>query len=376
MQDTSELEIYIVGRVGRLTLNRPKALNAVNLNVAKAMRNQLLAWQDDEQVDAVLVTGKADRAFCAGGDVKSVYQSGKEQGIGPGTVSAELFRHEYELVSLIASYSKPYVAYLDGITMGTGVGISLHGSHRIASEFTRMAMPETAIGFVPDVGASFFFNQCGPIGRLLALTGKTFDGYYAANLGWATHFLPRSEGSKWMTILESVDWQSAWAAAGVREIDPAKPSTTENLGTEESRQVYRIDREIAEQCFASDELEECLQSLQRIEASGSAKLSEAARECLAKLKKRSPTSLRLTCELLRRGESLSLDECLKMEYRVSQACMRGADFFEGVRAVLVDKDQNPKWQPSSLMEVTPGDVAHYFAPLSTELELDQLPETR
>ena len=369
MQDTSELEISVGGQIGRISLNRPKALNAVNLKVATMMRSQLLAWRDDEQVDAVVVTGQGDRAFCAGGDVKSVYQSGIEQGVGPGTVSAELFRNEYELVGLIASYPKPYVAYLDGISMGTGVGISLHGTHRIASEFTRMAMPETAIGFVPDVGASYFFNQCGPLGRLLALTGKTIDGYYAARLGWITHFLPRDDAAKLLEQLESTDWQSAFDAAGVRDIDASNSSTIEILGTEESRQDFQMDQELAEQCFASDELEELFTTLERI-ASSVGPLATAARECLSTLQKRSPTSLCLTWEMLRRGEKLSLKECLKMVYRVCQACMRGSDFFEGVRAVLVDKDQNPKWQPSKLEEVAAKDVESYFAPLSNEHELE------
>ena len=332
------------------------------------MQQQLLAWKYDEKIDAILVRGTGDRAFCAGGDVKSVYHSGVEQGVGAGTLSAELFRHEYQLVGLIASYPKPYVAYLDGITMGTGVGISLHGSHRIASEFTRMAMPETAIGFVPDVGASYFFNQCGTIGRLLALTGKTIDGYYAAGLGWITHFLQRENGAKLLEQLESADWQSAFAAAGMCEVAHNELAAGRKLGTEESPQVFQNDLELAEQCFAAEELEQVFESLART-VSSTKPIAAAAKQCLSTLQKRSPTSLRLTWELLRRGQKQSLEECLQMEYRVCQVCMRGIDFFEGVRAVLVDKDQSPRWQPSKLEDVTPGDVEHYFAPLAAELEL-------
>ncbi len=346
-----------VGRIGHIELNRPKALNALNWNMVQRLHDALKNWEVDDSVEAVLVTGAEERAFCAGGDVKSIYWAGKAGDVGrDGTLTADFFRAEYTLNYRIANYPKPYLSYLDGVTMGGGVGISVLGSHRIANEHTVFAMPETGIGFFPDVGGSYFLSRQGPIGTLLALTGQSIDYAATLALGFATHFVPREYGR------ELVDRLATTGVEGALETlcqTPPASDQVENL------------RSLANACFDCNTLDEVLRRLEHSAAATSG-LTTLAHETLEIIRQRSPTSVAVAFEQLRRGRGMSLRDCLIMEYRISQACMQGHDFYEGVRALLIDKDHSPRWSPDTIEGVGPQWIARHFESLGErDLELDR-----
>ena len=333
-----------VGRVGHILLNRERALNALSLEMVRGIDRALIDWQNDDEIEVVVVTGAGDRAFCAGGDVKSVYLAGMAGEVGrDGVLTADFFREEYTLNHRIARYPKPYISYLDGVVMGGGVGISIMGSHRIASENTRFAMPETGIGFFPDVGGSYFMSRLGPIGLLLALTGQAINYADSLNLGIATHFVPRESARDIVARIASEGIESALVDA----VEPvAESETLETL------------KELAERCFRVPVFDVILNAL-RI-ACHDPRLAEVADQTRDILRTRSPTSLKLTCEQLSRGSQMSFPECLVMEFRMSQACMQGHDFYEGIRALLIDKDHSPKWSPGSLEAVDEELVLSHF----------------
>uniref|UniRef100_A0A8C9ZKT5 3-hydroxyisobutyryl-CoA hydrolase n=1 Tax=Sander lucioperca TaxID=283035 RepID=A0A8C9ZKT5_SANLU len=271
-----------VGSAGVITINRPKVLNALNLPMIRQIYPQLKKWENDNETDIVIVRGAGGKAFCAGGDIRAVTEAGK---VGD-PLAEDFFREEYILNNAIGTCRKPYIALIEGITMGGGVGLSVHGRFRVATEKTLFAMPETAIGLFPDVGGGHFLPRLrGKLGLFLALTGFRLKGRDVQRAGVATHF------------------------------------------------VDLLHRRVP--C--------CLlfQTLSRM----------------------SPTSLKITYKQLKAGATMSLQDVLVMEYRLSQACMRGCDFYEGVRAVLVDKDQNPKWKPSTLEEVSEQAVEQCFSSL-------------
>ena len=353
---TDELITSRIGRLGHIELNRPKALNALNFDMVQHMLDALENWEDDKSIEAILVTGAGGKAFCAGGDVKSIYFAGKAGDVGQnGTLTADFFRAEYTLNYRIANYSKPYLAYLDGVTMGGGVGISILGSHRIASEHTVFAMPETGIGFFPDVGGSYFLSRKGPIGLLLALTGQSIDFAATLSLGIATHFVPREIGTE---LVERLATNGVTAALESLSHKPPPSERAENF------------RSIGETCFNCDTLDGVLSRLEQT-AAEAASLSTLASETLERIRQRSPTSLAVTFEQLRRGRGMSLRDCLIMEYRISQACMKGHDFYEGIRALLIDKDHAPRWSPSTISDVGPQLIARHFEELGArELELE------
>jgi enoyl-CoA hydratase len=343
-----------VGRIGHVLLNRPRTLNALTLEMIRSLDQLLQDWAADDSVEAVVVTGAGDRAFCAGGDVKSVYFAGESgRADRDGTFTADFFRDEYTLNHRIANYPKPYVAYLDGITMGGGVGISVMGSHRIASEYTTFAMPETGIGFFPDVGGSYFMSQAGPIGLLLSLTGMALDYSATLELGFATHFVPRAAG---------IDMVERMADEGVE-------STLEALRRPSPKsEPLALLKVFADLCFSNETIEQTLLSLEQVSAGSDADLAELAEGTLDKLLTRSPTSLKVTFEQLRRGQRMSFTDCLIMEYRLSQVFLLGHDFREGVRAQLVDKDYSPKWMPDTIEQVDTELVEKHFRSLGA-LEL-------
>ncbi len=346
-----------VGRIGHIALNRPKALNALNWNMIQCIHMALENWETDDSVEAVLVTGAGDRAFCAGGDVKSIYWAGKAGDVGrDGTLTADFFREEYTLNYRIANYPKPYLAYLDGVTMGGGVGISVLGSHRIASQHTVFAMPETGIGFFPDVGGSYFLSRQGPIGMLLGLTGQSIDYAATLALGFATHFVPREYGSELVERLATAGVEGTLEA--LCQAPPASDLVA-NL------------RSLANACFDVETLDEVLRRLEHSAAATSG-LTTLAGEMLEKIGQRSPTSVAVAFEQLRRGRSMSLRDCLIMEFRISQACMQGHDFYEGIRALLIDKDHAPRWSPETIEGVGPQWIARHFESLGDrDLDLDR-----
>ena len=334
------------GAVGFAAINRPKVLNAMTLEMFGTFDDRLAVWGDDPGIRAVVVSGAGDRAFCAGGDIRSIYKSGREG----TTLTADIFRVEYTLNRRIKTLTKPYVALIDGFAMGGGVGVSVHGSHRVVTERTLFAMPETAIGLFPDVGASHFLPRMpGELGRYLGLTGarlKAADCLYA---GIGTHYVESAKLGELEAALAEADWHGeepgalASAAVGRFAGDPGPPPLAER-------------REAIDRCFAGESVEAILAAL---EAEG----GDWAEETLATLRACSPTSLKVTFEQLRRGASLDFDAAMVMEYRLSQAFMAGHDFYEGVRAVVIDKDGAPAWAPDSLAAVTPELVESHFAPL-------------
>uniref|UniRef100_A0A669F8K6 3-hydroxyisobutyryl-CoA hydrolase n=1 Tax=Oreochromis niloticus TaxID=8128 RepID=A0A669F8K6_ORENI len=329
MSSHAEPEVLLekVGRAGVITMNRPKVLNALNLTMIRQIYPQLKKWESDNETDIVIIKGAGDKAFCAGGDIRAVTEAGK---VGD-SLAQDFFREEYILNNAIGSYRKPYIALIDGITMGGGVGLSVHGRFRVATEKTLFAMPETAIGLFPDVGGGYFLPRLqGKLGLFLALTGFRLKGRDVQRAGVATHFVE----SKKVPCALSVQLFTSDALQGRMKV--SCPNSV--------------------RLFSASSVEGIVKNLK---TDG----SEFAKKQTETLSKMSPTSLKITLKQLQAGASLSLQDVLVMEYRLSQACMRGYDFYEGVRAVLVDKDQNPKWNPSTLEEVSDQMVEQCFSSL-------------
>ncbi|XP_060944286.1 3-hydroxyisobutyryl-CoA hydrolase, mitochondrial isoform X2 [Limanda limanda] len=337
-----------VGRAGVITLNRPKVLNALNLPMIRQIYPQLKTWENDTDTDLVIVKGAGGKAFCAGGDIRAVTEAGK---VGD-SLAQDFFREEYILNDAIGSCRKPYIALIDGITMGGGVGLSVHGRFRVATEKTLFAMPETAIGLFPDVGGGYFLPRLqGRLGLFLALTGFRLRGRDVHKAGVATHFV---ESAKIPELeKELVDLKSPSAEDISRVLD-----TYQNQSRLDAEKPFALHKHMSDidRLFSSSSVEGIIQNLK---ADG----SEFAQKQAQTLSKMSPTSLKLTFRQLQEGAALSLRDVLVMEYRLGQACMRGCDFYEGVRAVLVDKDQSPKWSPSTLEEVSEQSVEQCFSSL-------------
>ncbi|OZD01110.1 enoyl-CoA hydratase [Rhodococcus sp. 06-235-1A] len=321
------VEAEVVGGVGHVVLNRPEALNSLNGAMIDGIRAALDAWRDDDAVDSVLVTSSSPRAFCAGGDIKAIRQAVVD---GDHDAGPRYFADEYDLDELIANYPKPYIAVIEAAAFGGGLGVSIHGSIRIVTENAVLAMPETAIGFVPDVGSSYFLSRLpGHIGRYLALTGTRITGSDAVALGLATHFCPS----------ESVDELKADILAGT-DIHEVLTRYTTVPSTELS-----FDAEAVAQVFEKESLVDIIDALQC-----DTPWSRTTKTQLATL---SPTSLMATDALIARGAGSTLRECLDRELRVATWIIAEPDFAEGVRAVLVDKDRAPQWKPLVLEMVRP-----------------------
>ncbi|KAF5903386.1 3-hydroxyisobutyryl-CoA hydrolase, mitochondrial, partial [Clarias magur] len=319
MSSTASAEVLLekVERAGVITLNRPKALNALNLSMIRLIYPQLKKWEKDSQTDLVIIKGAGDKAFCAGGDVRAIAEAGK---VG-GSLVEDLFREEYILNHAIGMYRKPYVALIDGITMGGGVGLSVHGRFRVATEKTLFAMPETAIGLFPDVGGGYFLPRLqGKLGLFLALTGFRLKGRDVQRSGVATHFVQSEKITDLEKDLVSLKSPSAGDVAAV--LDSYQEQSTLDA---ETPFVLQQHTEAIDRLFEGRSVEEILEKLQKDQSTFAQKQVEI-------LSKMSPTSLKLTFRQLQAGASLSLQEVLVMEYRLSQACMRGHDFYEGVRA--------------------------------------------
>ncbi len=344
MSDEAEILLEHRGAVGLITLNRPKALNALTQGMVTAMQAQLLAWARDDAVKTVVIQGEGERAFCAGGDIRTLYDSGKA-----GTPYAlEFYRDEYRLNALIKHYPKPYVALLRGFVMGGGVGVSVHGSHRIADESMQFAMPETGIGLFPDVGGSYFLPRLpGEIGMYLGLTGarlKTADALYA---GVATHFVPAARRD---TLLAAL-------------VDGAAPDTAlQSLAETVPAALLPEHREKIDRLFGCDCVEEILAGLD-------ADHTDWSRDTAKTIRAKSPTATKLAFRQIREGKSLDFDDGMRMEFRMVNRVIAGHEFYEGVRATIIDKDGAPKWLPVTLAQVSDAEIDKYFAPLGNK-ELD------
>jgi len=351
MTDTDEILFGREGSLAILTINRPKALNALTLDNYRRIDPALRAWAVDPSVHAVVVRGAGDRAFCAGGDVRAVYDAGR--GIsGPPDLTAVFFREEYELIQRIHHFPKPCIAIIDGITMGGGAGISVNGAYRIATDHTLFAMPETGIGLFPDVGATRFLNRCpGHVGRYLGLAGARLNAADTIYCGFATHYVTRDRIEQLLAAL-------AGPKTDRRTIDEA----IDRFVTDPGPAALAALQPAIDRCFASDCVEGILHAL-AIEAADKGAHAGWAAETRVSLLAKSPTSLKITLRQLTIGRDYDLEAALALEYRLTQHVMAAHDFYEGIRAVLIDKDQKPQWRPATLAEVSNGMIDVYFAPI-------------
>lgn len=339
LQALSETICERHGTAGVITLNRPQALNALTLDMVREMRAALDSWANDDAVTRIIVEGAGEKAFCAGGDIRKLVEAGKE---GRTEEALAFWREEYELNALIASYPKPYISLIDGICMGGGVGISLHGSHRVAGERYVFSMPEVGIGFFPDVGATYVLPRLsGRTGMYLALTGARLKVSDALALGLATHAVHSADFETIRQNLMAGENIESVLQANRREICPPPIDALRPM----------IDR-----VFDGASVGEILTDL---EFEG----TEAAKGIAETIRSKSPTSLRIAFEQMRRGAALDFKEAMRVEFRIVSRILDGHDFYEGVRAVLIDKDQKPNWDPATLDEVGGPVVEAYFAPL-------------
>jgi enoyl-CoA hydratase len=337
---TDKILATIEGRTGRMRLNRPKAINALDLDMVRAMTRALRNWQHDLAVKLILIDHAEGRGFCAGGDVVSIAQSSQ----GHGEAGRAFFFEEYRLNHLMYTYPKRGVVFMDGITMGGGVGIACPCKYRIATERTLFAMPETSIGLFPDVGGGRYLSRLrGRIPQFLALTGARLDGAECVALGLATHYIPSDRLEEVKRQLIEVP-EHVEAILRKASVEPPPARIVENYAI--------IDR-----CFASDRLEDILACLEEDD-------SEWARKELATLRTKSPTACKVSLRLLVESplQFHFLDE-MRMEYAVVVRMFRHPDFIEGVRAVLIDRDNAPKWNPPSPEAVTDAMIDHIFEPL-------------
>jgi enoyl-CoA hydratase len=351
-----EIIIERTGGLGIVTLNRPRALNTLSLAMYRRFDPALAAWADDPAVHAVLVRGAGGRAFCAGGDVVAIYE-GRVQTAAPGDYTADFFREEYQLIRRIHRLPKPVIALMDGATMGGGAGVAVNGRFRVATERTVFAMPEVHIGLFPDVGASRFLNLCpGRIGLYLALTGKRLGAEDSFYCGFATHFVPHERLDELTLALAEL----AWAGDARAEVETVLARFSGPPGPPPLAPL----RPAIDRCFAGGSVETIVERL-------AAEPGEWAREAREAMARASPLSLKIVSRQLALRVA-DVEAALALEYRLTQHCMAGHDFFEGIRALLVDKDRAPRWQHGSLGEVSDAEVESYFAPLGDrELRFDE-----
>jgi enoyl-CoA hydratase/carnithine racemase len=322
------------GRVGRILLNRPRALNALDLPMIRACAAILETWRNDPHIHAVVIEGAGDRAFCAGGDIRALRDW---QVSGDRASVDEFFSEEYALNMTIATYPKPYIALIDGICMGGGIGMSVHAPYRVATEHAGFGMPETAIGFFPDIGATFLLPRLpGEIGIYLGLTGLRLTGADAVHAGLATHFTPRSR---------LTDLSAALARDGVAAL------ATFN----ETLPAFSLvsHRTAIDHCFSAGTVSGIAG---RLDDEG----AEWAQAALKAMRHVSPSALHWTLLALRRGRDLTLRQALDAEFALTRTTMAHPDFAEGVRAMVVDKDRKPAWQPARIEDVDPARVEALF----------------
>jgi enoyl-CoA hydratase len=349
--DVPEILFDRRGVAGIVTLNRPKALNAVTRGMAQRLHAQLDAWRDDASVTRVVVTGAGDRAFSAGGDLRGIYKAGRA---GRQQDSLDFWRDEYQLNTAIKFYPKPYVALIDGIVMGGGAGLSVHGSHRVAGDRFAFAMPEVGIGFFPDVGATWFLPRCpGAFGTFLALTGERLGAADAVAAGIATH---RVASDRFGDLLD--------ALSGAAPVDALIGAFAEPAG--EGPLAAR--RAAIDRIFAGRRVEDIIAALGAAAASGDEEAAWAGAAAVA-IAGKAPRSLKLVLAQMRRGCDWSFADCMRAEWRIVSRVAYGEDFYEGIRAVIIDKDNRPRWRPATLAEVTDAEIERHFARVEDELLL-------
>lgn len=346
MDENEDVLVTVANGIGRITLNRPKAINSLTHPMVTDISAALKTWENDDSVQAVLVSGAGDRGLCAGGDVVAIYHDAK----GGGTESRRFWHDEYLLNSYIGRYPKPYVAIMNGITMGGGVGISAHGSVRVVTETTKLAMPEVGIGFIPDVGGTYILARTpGLLGVHAALTGAPFSGADAIVMGFADHFVPQDRLAAFTEAVESAGVDAA-VAAHTQEPPPSP---------------LLAQREWIDDCYAGETVADIVAALRGHDAGP----AHAAADLIAS---RSPIAAAVTLEAVRRAAKLAtLEDVLRQEFRTSCAALRSHDLVEGIRALLIDKDKNPQWQPGSLSAVTTADIEAYFVSADPDINFEE-----
>lgn len=345
LQDEPEILFTERGRAGLITLNRPRALNALTLPMITAMRTQLVQWADNKRIKRVVIRGAGDRAFCAGGDIRQL----RKWGLARDPNAVAFYREEYGLNTLIKRYPKPYLALVDGIIMGGGVGVAVHGSHRICGERTLFAMPETGIGLFPDVGATYFLPRLpGRLGTYLALTGARLGQADLFKCGIATGTVASDE------VDHMID-----ALAADADLDATLSSHTHHGRGDAS--VSRL-MPVIDRCFGGDSVQEIVTRL-KSETGGHADWAASVVEGLAA---RSPISLHIALRQMQVGAAADFEECMRIEFRIVNRVLAGVDFYEGVRAVIIDKDNHPRWSYADIDAVRAADVDRYFAPLGPD----------
>jgi len=342
------------GFAGIIRLNRPKTINAVTLDMFRDIDKALGTFEADPSVSVVVLEGSGERGLCAGGDIRALYKSSQMN----GDLGKVLWREEYVLNARIKKFPKPYVAFMDGIVMGGGVGLSAHASHRVVTERTTLAMPEVGLGFFPDVGGTWLLSHApGEIGTYFGLTGQTMNGPDAVYAGFADAVVPSSR------------------LAGLRDVlTKARPGSTaseiraliDGFATGETAGPVAAMRATIDRWFSYDRMQDIIAALTRDR-------SKLAQSTLKTLGEKSPRGMVVALKLLRLArQSSSLEECLVREYRAALEVFRSDDFREGVRAAVIDKDRNPKWSPPRIEDVTPDMIAPYFANIGAdELVFDQ-----
>ena len=344
------------GWAGFITLNRPKALNALNLGMVRAIAAALDDFAADDRVTRVVAMSAGGRAFCAGGDIRVLYEQGRA---GDHAAQLAFWREEYVLNRRIKRYGKPYVALVDGLVMGGGVGLSAHGAHVVASERYDFAMPEVGIGFFPDVGATYLLPRLPDrIGRCLALTGEHANAGDGLALGLADRF-----------VASAAMPELAKALASKAPLEEILPAVTADAADAPAGRLL-ADRKAIATWFGGESITACLSGL----AEGAAKGSALAKAAHAAMLAKSPTSQAIALRQVQLGASLSFEEAMKVEFRIVSRICRAVDFYEGVRAVIIDKDNKPRWRPARHEDVAAEAVEAYFAPLGAdELAFDGAP---
>ncbi|MFP1633117.1 enoyl-CoA hydratase/isomerase family protein [Zhengella sp. ZM62] len=334
-----EIRFEQIGRAGVITMTRPKALNALTHSMVKAMGRAMDAWEGDDGIALVVMRGEG-RAFCAGGDIMDIYRAGRE-----GRVLTAFFHDEYRLNARIHRFPKPWVSLIDGIVMGGGCGVSMNGAVRVFGDKGVIAMPEVGIGFFPDVGGSHFLPRLrGRSGYWMGLTGERVKQGDALAIGAATHAVASADLE---ALLDALCETGDAAASLMRYSVRPEPETG-------AQTFAAIDR-----LFAGSSLEAVLSALEKAAGEG----EEFAAKTLGTMAGRSPTSLHVAFRQLASGADLSMDDCMRMEFRIVNRMLTGHDFYEGIRAVLVDRDNTPAWKPATVEAVDPADIDAYFAPL-------------
>lgn len=339
---SEDILFEVTNNLAKITLNRPKALNALNNEMFLQFSDHLEKWEHDDSIKAILVKSNSEKAFCAGGDIRAIYENKNKT----ADEMSQYFRLEYDINHQIFHLSKPYIALTQGITMGGGVGISIHGSHCIAADNLKWAMPETMIGFFPDVGTTYYLSRLpDSLGIYLALTGATIDAGDAFQLNLVKRIVPYAH-------FDSLEKELTEANFGVFDSDVVSKIINTYAQPGDRDGLFEHAEEIST-CFSFSSVEEIIEALMLLN-------NDWAQRTLTQLQQRSPTSLKVTLHQLQSAKHKTLDEVIEIDFNIAHRMLENHDFYEGVRAAIIDKDKNPQWSPADLAQVSDADVNTYF----------------